>query len=164
MKKIFSTLLFTILLSFSLFCTQTTVDFSGVWLLNKERSQFQLKILEKLEKGIIKIDHEEPDFRLSRVFTMDGKNDSLTLELTTDGKEKISQEGNQKHISRLFWEGDTLVFITRIIAPQGEATNIVRYRLKDSGRTLEAEEQFRGPRLKYDNLWVLDKNSKDSKS
>jgi hypothetical protein len=95
---------------------------------------------------------------------LDDEDDSLSFELTTDDKEKISLEGNQKHISRMFWEGDTLVFITRIIAPLGEATNTVRYRLKENGRTLEAAEKFRGPRLKYDNLWVLEKKQKGSKS
>lgn len=60
-------------------------------------------------------------------------------------------------MSRLYWEGDILVFVTRIVAPQGEATNIVHYSLREGGRVIEAAEKFRGPKLSYDNLWVFDK-------
>ena len=66
------------------------VNFSGEWILNKEKSSFGLKLLEKLEKAVAVIIHKEPSFILKRVFTLDGQDDSLTLELTTDGKEKIS--------------------------------------------------------------------------
>jgi len=157
MKNVEIILPLSVLLSFSFVYTQTIVDFSGEWLLNKERSQFQLKILDSLEKGVVRIDHKEPVFRLHRVFTSNGHDDSLSYELTTDGKEATTQEGDQKHISRLYWEEDTLVYVTRIFAPQGEATNTVRYHLEENGRTLQTEEQFSGPRLKYDNLWVFEK-------
>lgn len=53
------------------------------------------------------------------------------------------------------WEGDTLVFTTRIVESGGESINIVRYRLLNAGRLLQAQERFRGPQLSYDNLWVL---------
>lgn len=139
--------------------SQNKADFSGEWILNKERSQFQVKEFERLERGLIIIDHKEPLFRFERVFTSNGEEDRYTYELTTDGKEKTNQEGSQTLFSRLYWEGETLVFATRIIAPQGEATNTVRYGLIDEDRTLQAEEQFRGPRLKYDNIWILEKKS-----
>ena len=38
------------------------------------------------------------------------------------------------------------------------ATNKVVYHLSDDGRKLTATESFRGPRLKYDNVWVFDKS------
>jgi len=52
----------------------------------------------------------------------------------------------------------SLVFDVRIVFKDGrEATNVVRYILRDGGRTFVAEEKFRGPALKYDNLWVADR-------
>jgi hypothetical protein len=36
-------------------------------------------------------------------------------------------------------------------------TSVVRYGLRDEGRTFVAEEAFRGPVLKYDNLWVAER-------
>jgi hypothetical protein len=124
---------------------------------NKEKSHLQLKVLEKLERAVAVIEHKDPHFRLSRVFTIDGHDDSMTLELMTDGKERSSEEGDQTHYSRLYWDGNSLVFVTRIVAPQGEALNTVRYQLVENGQLLKAEEKFRGPRLKYDNLWVFEK-------
>jgi hypothetical protein len=47
--------------------------------------------------------------------------------------------------------------VTRLVAPQGDAINVVHYRLAANGRELRAEEQFRGPKVSYDNVWVLDK-------
>jgi len=156
MKNTFASLLFCIMLVIGFMSAQQNIDFSGNWILSKERSKFQLKFFEKLEKAVVYIEHDEPLFRFTRVFTSEGQDNSLTYELTTDGKEKITQEGNQKYISQLYWEGETLIFFTRIESPQCEATNTVRYRLLNNGRTFQAEESFRGPRLKYDNLWVFE--------
>jgi hypothetical protein len=139
---------------------QQKPDFSGVWIINKDKSNLQLKFLEKLERASAIIEHKDPHFRLNRVFTIDGQDNSLTLEVKTDGIERSSQEGNQTHHSRLYWEGDTLVFVTRIIAPQREGTNTVRYQLDENGTILKADEKFRGPRLKYDNVWVFEKQEK----
>jgi len=157
-NRVLDIVLAIVCISICLF-SQSIIDFSGEWILNKERSQFQLKEFEALERGLVIIHHREPVFHFERVFTSKGQDDSFIYELDTDGKEKTSQEGNQTLISRLYWEGEALVFVTKIIAPQGEATNTVRYCLIDEGRTLQAEEQFRGPRLKYDNLWILEKKS-----
>jgi hypothetical protein len=143
---------------------QQKPDFSGEWILNKDKSHLELKILKKLEKAMAKIEHRDPVFKLSRVFIIEGEDNSLTLELISDGIEKSSQEGNQTHHSRLYWEGKMLVFVTRIVAPQGEATNTVRYQLLENGRILKAEEKFRGPRLEYDNVWVFEKQEKHGKT
>ena len=135
---------------------QDKPDFSGEWVLNKAKSSL-VKQLASIEKGTVHIEHEDPVFRFQRTFTFDGKDSSFGYELTTDGKEVVSDEGNSKLYSRLYWEGDALVFFTRIVAPAGEATNVVHYRVTGGGRELRAEEQFRAPELSYDNVWVLDK-------
>jgi hypothetical protein len=132
-------------------------DFSGEWTLNKEKSKLENKQASNLEQATLRIEHREPLFKFHRTFTLGGKEDILSYELPTDGKEATGQEGEVKTFSKLYWEGDTLVYSTRLIAPWGEATNIVHYRLLDNGRLLQAEEQFRGRRLSYDNLWVFEK-------
>jgi hypothetical protein len=137
---------------------QTRPDFSGEWTLNKERSRLLAQQAAAIQRGVVQIEHRDPQFRFHRSFVSGVQEDTLTWELKTDGVEVTSQEGPRREISRLYWEGDTLVFVTRIIVPQGEATNTVHYRLKDAGRTLEAAESFRGPRFSYDNLWVFEKS------
>ncbi len=131
-------------------------NFSGEWTFNPEKSRLEVKW--NLESGTFTIDHQEPDFHFSRVFIIGGKSDEYSYSLTTDGKEKISTQGERAVHSRLYWDGETLVFDSRIILKDGrEATNVVRYSLRDGGKTLVAEEKFRGPRLTYENLWVADK-------
>ncbi len=136
---------------------QTRPDFSGEWVLSKERSRLQVPQATSLDRGLVRIQHRDPQFRFHRVFVSGGQDDTLTWQLKTDGVEVAGENGQMRTFSRLFWEGDTLVFVTRFVSPRGEATNTVRYRLKDGGRTLEAHEVFRGPRFSYDNLWVLEK-------
>ncbi len=65
-----------------------------------------------------------------------------------------------KDASRLYWDGDVLVYDVRMIRKNGrEATDVVRYSLHDGGRTFVAEEKFRGPVVQYDNFWVARKRT-----
>jgi len=80
--------------------------------------------------------------------------------LPTNGSEVVVEEGGITTRSRLIWDGDALVLGERLTAKWGEATNRVRYHLEDGGRTLIAEERFRGSRVAYDNLWVADKGDR----
>lgn len=133
-------------------------DFTGTWIFNAGKSVLQVPF--KLERATFTIDHREPDFRFSRVFVIDGKDDGLSYALTTDGTERVVKEPGRMTASRLFWDGDVLVLDERILLQDGrEATNVVRYSLRDGGRTLVAEEKFRGPVHKHDNLWVADRKS-----
>jgi hypothetical protein len=131
-------------------------DFSGTWVYNAEKSKLQIAL--KIESAEFSVDHKEPDFRFRRVFVIGGKPDAFSYSLKTDGTEVVEREGGRTNHSRLYWDGDVLVFDVRIVLPDGrEATNVVRYGLRDGGRTFVAEEKFRGPVLKYDNLWVADR-------
>jgi hypothetical protein len=133
-------------------------NFSGNWVFNPEKSKLEIKI--KLESATFTIDHKEPEFRFSRIFVIGGQDNALSWALTTDGKEVVAVEDGRTDHSRLYWDGDILVFDVRMVLKDGrEATNIVRYSLRDGGRTFVAEEKFRGPVLKYDNLWVADRKN-----
>lgn len=131
-------------------------DFSGTWIINLEKSRLQIQA--KIESGEFTIDHKEPDFRFRRVFVIDGKKDEISFALATGGTVKTEELPDRTVHSRLYWDGDVLVFDARIVLKNGrEATNVVRYALSDGGRTFVAEETFRAPVLKYDNLWVAER-------
>jgi len=129
-------------------------NFSGTWHYNHEKSILQLS---KPESLIMIIEHNEPTFKLLRIYDWDGETDEWGITLTTDGKENIHREGPQILYCRLYWEDDQLVFASRIIQGGKEATNIVKYSLSLDKKTFTAQESFRGPKFKYDNLWVLDR-------
>jgi hypothetical protein len=136
---------------------QPKPDYSGEWVLNLQRSALDPRIAAGIEKGTIAIVHHDPAFELLRTFVRGGKPDSVSFALTTDGVEKVQVEGQVTWHMRMTWEGGALAARMRGTAPQGEATNVVFYRLLDGGRTLEARESFRGPGLEYDNVWILEK-------
>ncbi|HMA53377.1 MAG TPA: hypothetical protein VKT17_02900 [Acidobacteriota bacterium] len=133
-------------------------DFSGTWVYNAAKSKLEVRF--KLESAVFSIDHKEPRFKLSRVFVIGGKEDKLEWAMDTDGREQVTVEDGRTVHSRLYWDGDVLVFDVRTVLKDGrEATNVVRYTLQDGGRTFVAEEKFRGPALQYDNLWVADRKT-----
>ncbi len=129
-------------------------DFSGVWKFNAQKSKLQTLVPES---GVFRIDHKEPAFHLSRTFVNKGKEDTWGIDLTTDGKEVVQQGEEETVRARLTWEGNDLIFDSTIIRGNREASNVVRYHLSDDGKIFTATERFRGPRFKYDNLWVFDK-------
>ncbi len=130
-------------------------DFSGTWIFNAEKSRLQVPAM--LESAVFTIDHKEPVFRFSRVFVVRGREDALSYELTTDGREKVEKLADRTITSKLHWEDNVLVLQNRIVLLDGrEAINTVRYRLLNDGRMFVAEEEFRGPIRKHDNLWVAD--------
>jgi hypothetical protein len=133
-------------------------DFSGTWALDLEKCHLQADF--GIQSGTFTIDHREPVFRFSRVFVAGGQEDALSYELTTDGTEKIDQGPGRTKTSRLSWDGDVLVLDERTVLADGRAaTNVVRYSLRDGGRTLVAEEKFRAPVHQHDNIWVAGRKS-----
>jgi len=146
-----------------LFLTQTVLagmqgvqkpNFSGTWNFNPEKSKLQIPAPTS---STFRIDHREPEFHLSRTHVFEGKSDTWGVDLTTDGKEVIQESDGQTIHICLTWEGNDLIFDSKIVMKDREATNVVRYHLSEDGKIFTATERFRGPLLKYDNVWVFDK-------
>ena len=131
-------------------------DFSGRYLFDSVNSKIEANSISSLQSATVAIEHHEPVFKFQRTFTIGGRDQSFSYDLTTDGKEvKTQSAGGQDQYSRLYWEGDALVFAMRIVSAAGESTDMVQYRLTEGGRQLEAEESFRSPGVNYDNHWVF---------
>ncbi len=135
-------------------------DYSGTWEVDPQRSQLAAWA-RSFDRTTITIEHREPNFSFRRVSFKAGKTDEASYELTTDGAKKVEQEGANSRTSWLSWDGDVLVFNSIMVLADGrKVTDTVRYTLRDGGQTLVAEEKFRGPVLKYDNLWVAARASR----
>jgi hypothetical protein len=135
---------------------QQKPDFSGDYVLSKARSALSADYAA-LEQATVRVVHREPAFAMHRVFKEGGKDDVLDMEVKTDGQETVTRAGARAEYRRAYWDGPALVVSTRIVIPQGEAINVVRYTLTDGGRTLQADEQFRAPKRQYDNRWIFEK-------
>jgi len=132
-------------------------DFSGMWILDMGRSVLNQRLLKNLTAGFFKIDHREPAFSIHREFTIAGKPDTLDFTYPTDGSEIEGNDQGMPTVSSLRWDGEALVYLTIYKTSRGEARNLVKYSLLDDGKTLRAEESFRGPRLQYINIWIFGK-------
>jgi hypothetical protein len=136
---------------------QARPDFSGDYVLNREKSQLQVRQAAELERGVVGIAQKGSSFKFARVFTARGKDDPFSYQLMIGDKEVAGEEDGMKTFSRIYWDNDALVYETRMLAPRGEATNVVRYTLEEGGNVLHADETFHGPWLSYRNLWVFDR-------
>jgi hypothetical protein len=129
-------------------------DFSGSWKFNPTKSQLEIP---PPDSTVVVIDHREPIFRLSRTHTVGGKVDTFAVDLTTDGNSVAIEKSGMRMHARLWWEGQTLVFDTAFVRGNEEATNLVRYELVEARNTILARESFRSTSVRYDNIWVMER-------
>jgi len=132
-------------------------DFTGIWEFNPKKSTLQI---EPPDSTVMVIDHHEPVFRLSRTHTRSNKSDTLSVDLMTDGRELVLDQGEFHIRGHAYWDSDVLVFDSILTRAQEEATNDVRYTLSGTLNSLIAEETFRSKRLNYHNVWVLDRKKR----
>jgi len=136
---------------------QQKPDFSGDWTLNRQASALSPTVAPVAQSGVLRIEHHEPKFTARQTIVLDGKPFESNFELLSDGREVVADAGGRRIVSSLRWDGDALVFMSRILGPDGEVTISFRYELQDGGRRLRAAEQLRGGGRDQDNLWVFDR-------
>jgi len=131
-------------------------NFSGSWQFNPQKSSLQI---QAPDSTTFTIEHNEPDFKLTRTFTFGGKSDTFSILLKTDGNQVSFQHGGRTINARLYWDEDRLVFDSSINRDNEIAINVVNYRLEDQGKTLIAEEKFTSRDQNYLNRWVFIKHN-----
>lgn len=131
-------------------------DFTGTWTFNPARSTLQI---QAPDKSVFVIDHRDPVLRFSRTHTASEVDDTFTIDLSTDGQETAVDRDGMQVLARAYWDGDTLVFDSRLTRSGEEATNVVRYTLSGDWQTIVARERLRSASINYDNVWVLEKSS-----
>jgi hypothetical protein len=132
-------------------------DFSGEWTLNRQASTLSPIVAPVAQSGVLRIEHHEPTFTAHQSIVLGGKPFESNFELLSDGREVVTDAGGRRIVSALRWDGDALVFTSRILGPDGEVIISFRYELQDGGRRLRASEQLRGGGRDQDNLWVFER-------
>jgi hypothetical protein len=132
-------------------------DFSGEWTLNRQASTLSPIVAPVAQSGVLRIEHHEPTFTAHQSIVLGGKPFESNFELLSDGREVVTDAGGRRIVSALRWDGDALVFTSRILGPDGEVIISFRYELQDGGRRLRAAEQLRGGGRDQDNLWVFER-------
>ena len=135
---------------------QTRPNFSGEWKLNTSKSNFgQTPAPSSLTQ---KIAHNDPDLKVQTAQTMAFGDINTDFSFTTDGKECQNAMGNDFHMtSTVKWEGDVLVFDSKMDFQGNALTGTDKWTLSPDGKTLTQQRHFVGPMGEGDVVIVLDK-------
>jgi hypothetical protein len=134
---------------------QQKPDFSGVWTLNRQASTLSPGAAA-MQSGVVRIEHRDPIFRYKAAFASANGPIQYEFELQSDGRDVGATQNGVTTLSNLRWEGEALVFRSRIQRPDGETRITFQYELMNSGR-LRATEQLRGGGQEQDNIWIFDR-------
>lgn len=129
-------------------------DVSGVWIFNPADSKLQVPPPASMT---FRIEQSASDALFVRTRTLGNETDTWQLKISMDGSEAIQERGLMKTHYRVYWRGETLVLDSISVGNEYSATNVVEYTLSEDGKRLTAVEHFKGPQLKYENIWVFDR-------
>jgi len=137
---------------------QEKPDFSGEWTLNRQASSLS-PAAAAMQSGTVRIEHREPMFRYAATLIAGGTPLEYAYELSTDGKEVAATQQGRRSASSLRWDGNALVFVSKIEGPDPDRTITInfRYELLEDGRRLRAVEQLRGGGRDQDNVWIFER-------
>ena len=132
-----------------------TPNFTGNWKVNIEKSDFGPA--PKPQSMSYKIDHRELSLKLISTRVDDGTEDTVSLSLTTDGKESSNPVRGNEVKSKLKWEGAAL-WIESVTTVDGNTLGLKdKWVLSDDGKTLTWLRHYTTPDGEADATFVLEK-------
>jgi len=105
-------------------------ELNGTWKLVPTRSEFGGE--PALQTGTVTINDREGHITVSRNFTYDGANQTVSYSSSIDGKLNSAIHDGPAFTSRAKWEGDVL----RVTSTQDAITTVERFRLTSDGSLL----------------------------
>ena len=131
-------------------------DFSGNWLLDKEKSRLSAPAPDN---ALFYVDQSPDWFRIVRAHITDGEAGMLIARAATDGDEMVEKWQDGKIVHRCRWEGDRLVLETRNQKRGQKSLTVAKLSLSPDGKTLTLEESITGSGRKRENTWVLNREA-----
>jgi hypothetical protein len=128
-------------------------DFSGEWVLARQASHLTGGA-SAMETGVLRIDHRDPKCGFHICMNAGGESVEREWECSLSDETLVAGNG---FYSRLFWEGDALVFECGSKGADETWSMLWRYELLESGQRLRAVEQMRGRGGEFDNTWIFEK-------
>ena len=129
-------------------------NFSGEWTLNASQSNFGG--MPAPTTFTQTITHDDPSLKVVTVQT-GVFNFNADFTYTTDGKECPNQLNDFKVTSVVTWEGDTLMFTSKMDFQGNPMTSNDKWTLSPDGRRLIIARHFNGPMGEGDAMFVMDK-------
>jgi hypothetical protein len=131
-------------------------NFSGVWVLNKEKSDFGP--LPAPDSATYTIRHDGANLALDA----DQDGTKKHLEFITDGQEHVTESDQDSEIvTRVYWSGSKLVFDARRRPRPAHQTNPVswtsKWSLSENRKVLTIDRQIATPEGPINQMAVFDK-------
>ncbi len=137
---------------------QSKPDFSGSWKLNKAKSELGAMADRVPEDFMVKIDHKEPELKISQPGMRGGNQES---KVTTDGKEATSTTegpmGEVKSKAVAKWDGSELVMDVNREFGGNSMSQSDRWMLSPDGKTLTIARKISSPMGEMEMKQVLEK-------
>lgn len=125
-------------------------NYTGIWILNLQKSNLQADWTKGLTKGVFEITQDGDKFKLSRYFIVKDKKRKLCFNMVADGKIrriKIFFKG------KLEWKENHL----QATIFRNGFFNVVNYTFGENQNEFIADEVFTGRPQNYHNQWVFER-------
>jgi hypothetical protein len=140
---------------------QAKPNFSGDWKLNVDKSDFGP--MPPPTTMTQKIDHADPDLKVSTSQSGPQGDISYDAKYTTDGKECTNTVGPMEAKSTVTWDGDDLAVTTDLDANGMQIKIKGKWSLSADGKTLTQSAHVNTPQGEIDMKYVLEKQEKQEK-
>jgi len=130
-------------------------NFSGTWKLNLEKSEYGP--MPAPTSMVDKIAHEDPSLKINR--NQAGQQGELNYDLnfTTDGKESTNTIRGNSMKSTVSWEGETLVFDSKLSIQDNEITFKDKWTVSPDGKTITINRHAASAQGEIDQKLVMEK-------
>jgi hypothetical protein len=113
---------------------QGVPNLSGTWVMDVSKSDFGMMPAPAGRTDII--DHKEPALVIKRTTMTPNGEVASTLTYAVDGKPYVNKAGGNDISSVLKWEAATLVVVSTVETPNGQATITDRFSVSEDGKVL----------------------------
>ena len=137
------------------FSAYSKPNFSGAWKLNVEKSDYgPMPAPTSLTDKIV---HEDPSLKISRSQTGQQGDATYDLSFTTDGKQNSNTVRGNSMKSTVAWEGEALIFDSKVEAQGNEITLKDKWTLSPDGKTITINRHAASPQGELDMKLVMEK-------
>lgn len=137
---------------------QAKPNFTGDWKLNPDKSDFGP--MPPPSSMSAKIDHADPDLKVSTQQSGAQGDMSFDAKYTTDGKESTNSMGPIEAKSTVNWEGNDLAINTKVDANGMQLAIKGKWAMSEDGKTMTQTAHFTSPQGEFDMKLVFDKQAK----
>lgn len=131
-------------------------DFSGSWKLNNAKSDFG-PMPQGPEKFERKVDHKDPEMKVSTTQAMQGNERTTDSAYTIDGKEHDIQMGPATAKVTATWKESVLEVVAKRDIQGNAITSSEKWALSADGKVLTVDTEITTPQGEFKLKFVMDK-------